>query len=532
MYAYLAIWIIFSLISLGLAPLFDYDETVYAQTAADMLTAGTWVLPYANGMPFFEKPPLLYDLMQLSLLAFGHNSFAIRLPSWLFTVITAIYLIYAGRRGQNMQLGLLAAAIFVSMLEVGLLAHAAILDAALNCLVAIAIIEIWWWRQSKEKDKQKHALFAAIACGIGISIKGPVGAAIPVMVFVLDRLWQQDLWASIKAYPWLKGSLLLLIFAAPWYILLVYQHGWDFLREFVLVQNIGRFSEPMQGHGGRWYYYILVFCVSVLPWLAWVRHAGYQALRDMRLIRLGLVWTISVIVLFSFAGTKLPHYISSIYPGIALSLAAFLYTKEQTFQINKNYGVCMLLSAILLCLPVAIAVAALPWLYDLLPIWVHHPRALAIIGQELQPDWTLFISGLIFATLLLWVWIKRQQAVMGTLIIGLALQIMLFVSVAPFAGTLLQQPLLNIAAEVKLRENIPVFSLNLNYPSVSFYSGRNYQILLDSDGVILLQQYIDQNKPYLLIIRDESLPLVQSMPLDYIIQQGGFSLLAFKNTDN
>ena len=47
------LWAALTLPSLGLAPLFDYDETIYAQTAIDMMRLGEWIVPTANGMQFF-----------------------------------------------------------------------------------------------------------------------------------------------------------------------------------------------------------------------------------------------------------------------------------------------------------------------------------------------------------------------------------------------------------------------------------------------------------------------------------------------
>ncbi|MDQ6966649.1 MAG: hypothetical protein Q9M23_06975, partial [Mariprofundaceae bacterium] len=57
LWALLLVWGVLTLATLGLAPLFDYDETIYAQTAIDMMHKGEWIVPTANGLQFFEKPP-------------------------------------------------------------------------------------------------------------------------------------------------------------------------------------------------------------------------------------------------------------------------------------------------------------------------------------------------------------------------------------------------------------------------------------------------------------------------------------------
>jgi len=61
----------------------DYDEGYYAQVAVHMVENNDWVTPYANGIRFLEKPPLLYWVTAASFKVFGINEFALRLPTAL-----------------------------------------------------------------------------------------------------------------------------------------------------------------------------------------------------------------------------------------------------------------------------------------------------------------------------------------------------------------------------------------------------------------------------------------------------------------
>ncbi|HXH63936.1 MAG TPA: glycosyltransferase family 39 protein, partial [Mariprofundaceae bacterium] len=355
-------WALLTLPTLGLAPLFDYDETVYAQTALDMMHHGQWIVPTANGMQFFEKPPFTYYLMDLSFKLFGDNAFAARLPSAVFTLLTAWVLLAAGQRLKDRRFGLMAAGIFLSMLEVGLLAHAAILDAVLNLFIAAALVSYALWIK---EGNPRLAYAMAAAMGAAVSIKGPVGAVVPLLVIGIDRLWAGDVRGCVARFPWLAGLGLFLLTATPWYLLILIKNGPGFLYDFIVVQNIGRALHPMQGHGGGWYYYLVVFLVSCLPWIGWLpayfRRAfeangtGHET--DRSLLRLSVVWVLAVIVLFSFAQTKLPHYISCVYPGLALGLAALLHaTIEPSRKLIQGLSLAVVL-------PVALAVTALPWIY-------------------------------------------------------------------------------------------------------------------------------------------------------------------------
>jgi len=526
-----AIWALLSLPSLGLAPLFDYDETIYAQTAADMMRLGEWIVPTANGLQFFEKPPFTYYMMNLCFTIFGENAFAARLPSAIFTFFTALLLFRFGRDMHSPQFGMAVALIFLSMLEVGILGHAAILDAVLNFFIAACLLNYFRWLHSQ---KQQHALWCAAMMGAAVSIKGPVGAVVPILVIILDRLIAGDLQRTLKNIPWLSALLLFLITATPWYLMIWLEHGIGFLYEFIMVQNIGRALHPMQGHGGGWHYYFVVFMISVLPWLAWMPYlikqwqvtpesAGDDKLHGT--IRLILIWSAVVFILFSFAQTKLPHYISALYPAVALGLAAAWWRKPldaRAIRIVQN-------ATLVILLPVALVLSAFPMLYSNTTEWVHHPRAIAVLSQDIQPGALISLAGIVLLTALLWLWRSHtpKYTLHRFIVLGLLLQSCLIIPLGTFAGKLAQGPQTQIAVTLQtLPKEVPVYSYNLNYPSISFQSGRSYHIVLNAEGVETLQKL---RSTYGLILRSESvkqLPWLANYPP--AVDQGGFLFYVVK----
>src|SRR4029077_1472703 len=74
---------------LGAYPLLDHNEGMYAAIARDMLRNGDFIIPHLNGLPYIEKPPLLYWLMAASMAVFGQNEFAVRLIPALALCFTA-----------------------------------------------------------------------------------------------------------------------------------------------------------------------------------------------------------------------------------------------------------------------------------------------------------------------------------------------------------------------------------------------------------------------------------------------------------
>src|SRR6202008_1592092 len=59
--------------------LFEPDEGRYAEIPREMLARGEWIVPYLQGEPYLDKPPLLYWLVGLSYRVFGVQDWAARL---------------------------------------------------------------------------------------------------------------------------------------------------------------------------------------------------------------------------------------------------------------------------------------------------------------------------------------------------------------------------------------------------------------------------------------------------------------------
>ncbi len=244
----IVLWAVVTLAGLGIAPLFDYDEASYAQTAIELSHEGKWGLPLLNGQPYYDKPAFIYYCMNASFAIFGRNAFAARLPSMFFTLATALLLLHLGRRLRQPEAGIAAALIYLSMLMPALLAHAAILDASLNFFIAASVLNFFLWQES---GRRGDAFIAMLAAGIAVSVKGPVGIVVPALAIVIDRLLAQD-FAVLRRFPWSIGVPAFLLGALPWYALVTIRYGFGFLAQFVVHENLQRFLHPFEGHSGGW----------------------------------------------------------------------------------------------------------------------------------------------------------------------------------------------------------------------------------------------------------------------------------------
>src|SRR3989440_3702244 len=87
----------FYLYGLGAIPLVGPDEPRYAEVAREMLARHDFITPTLGGLPWFEKPPLLYWIMAASYRVFGVNEYAARLGPAFCGLITAAFILWITR---------------------------------------------------------------------------------------------------------------------------------------------------------------------------------------------------------------------------------------------------------------------------------------------------------------------------------------------------------------------------------------------------------------------------------------------------
>ena len=64
--------------------LMDDVDSVQAQIARNMLVSGDWVTARLDGVPYLEKPPLIYWTIALSYKIFGVHDWSARIPDCAF----------------------------------------------------------------------------------------------------------------------------------------------------------------------------------------------------------------------------------------------------------------------------------------------------------------------------------------------------------------------------------------------------------------------------------------------------------------
>ncbi len=323
---------------LGDMGLTDRDEGSNAEAAREMLDTGDWISPTLNGAPRYAKPAGTYWIIGGAYALFGVSDVTARLPSALFGLALLLlhYLFLHRTLGPTVAL----CGSFILLLNVEFVGiHRLVLtDPALVFFTTLAAYGFWMGFHGRGRDRHGIWLFY-IGMALAALAKGPVGLLIPLLgvapYLTLTRQW--PIYVA-RGKPLLGWAVCVLI-AAPWYLAMLAIHGADYLAA-THANTLGRFTNPMEGHGGTILFYVPVLLLGFFPWSGLLPSALVLALRDWKsfwtsartgegeqgLLVFCALWASGIFVFFSLSATRLPHYILPLYPPASL-LAAVLWSR-------------------------------------------------------------------------------------------------------------------------------------------------------------------------------------------------------------
>ena len=291
-----------------------------------MLAAGDFVTPRLNGVPYFEKPPLLYWCNAASLKFFGETPWAARLPTRLAGLGTVAVLVTGVASIAGVELGLAAGILYLAS-PMGFVFSRVNLTDGLLTFFFTATLFAARETMARRVAGRPWLLWSAAAglAGAGAFLtKGLVGVLFPggilvVWAFATRRLREL---ASLLVAP---APLVFLVAAVPWFALVSARNP-GFLQFFFVHEHFQRFATTEAHRPGPFYYFAAVFLAGFLPALplffASLRGgtvADWIGKQPDRLFL--LIWFLLVTVVFSLSSSKLPPYILPAIPAAA-ALAA------------------------------------------------------------------------------------------------------------------------------------------------------------------------------------------------------------------
>jgi len=312
---------------LGYMPLDDIDEAMHAATSKAMVLSGDWITPQYNGENFYDKPPLYNWLAALAFMVMGFNELAARLPAALLGLGCVLITYWLARKMFAPVAAFLSALVLATSVEFIVLSRAVVHDISLAFFVTLALT-LFFVGFKNERRRKPAFLFGYATLGLAVLAKGPVGAALPVMIIGLFLIYKRQL-RFLKDMQIGWGLLIFLAVAAPWYVLISLKNP-DYLEYFLLKQNIGSFLSQQSRHPRPFYYYIPVLMGGLFPWSFFLPLALFRAIRAKAALHgdgviFALIWFGVIFIFFSMANSKLVTYILPLFPAAALLVGVLLY---------------------------------------------------------------------------------------------------------------------------------------------------------------------------------------------------------------
>ena len=513
--------------------LMDDVDAVQAQIARNMVQSGDWVTARLDGVPYLEKPPLLYWMIAVSYKVFGVHDWSARIPVALSAIalcwVTAAFGLWAfGKRA-----GFYAGLCMSTCIGLFLFTRILLPDAMLTFSIALALWALLRALDEEERHPKAWAALMAASLAIGVLLKSLIGIVFPIGAAILYLLITRQLFAARtwKRLSPIRGLLIILLIAAPWHILGTIRNPPYF--SFTMK------SLPGEYHGFWWFFFIneqllrflnlryprdydtvprslfwLFNLIWLFPWSVYLPAAfklNYQPVdRAGRTRLMALCWIGFVMVFFTFSTTQ-EYYSMPIYPAMALLVGSAITLEDRVVRAGTRAVTVFCAIAAILILSTLVAVRHLPTPGDISQALSSNPSAYKLSLGHME-DLTLNS----FAYLRLPLAVAAAAFVIGgistlragrkTAYLGIAIMMLVFfhaarLAMVTFDPYLSSRPLIN-ALERSPRGELIIDHHYYWFSSVFFYTdrtalllnGRFFNLIYGSYAPTSANPFIDDNQ--------------------------------------
>lgn len=476
----LAFGMVLFLWELGAIGLVDETPPLFASSARRMLESGDWLVPHVNGLPRYDKPPLLYWLMAIAYAAFAQNSldplgsFAAALPSALSAMLILVLLALAlawwerATLPHSMATWLVAPLLFGLSPLVLVWGRIGVSDMLLSALLAGSLLSGWacwaglrapWW-------------LSWMLLSLAVLTKGPVAVILFAFTWLLFVFPSPSRIHRLRRLRPLLGTVVLFALSLPWYLLVLWRDGDAFLTSFFGYHNFQRFTQVVNHHQSPWWLYLAMLAVASLPWSPRIVVALWQSVRapidapHTSLPRFCASWLFAVLLFFTASATKLPSYWLPAVPATALILA-FDCGRQGT--VRRNFLRSGMIISFALGLTAWLAPLWLPWIDD--PDLISLPQRLSALHLPLVVG-LILCGGVALAWLLQHFSKKPVWSVLLLQCSWLLLVPLAYLPMLRLGDALRSAPLRHLALLVRSNnaDHAPVVALGAPKPSLHFYT--------------------------------------------------------------
>jgi len=462
-------------------PLWIYDEVRNAECAREMWERHDWVVPTFNGELRTLKPPLHYYFMAGGFELFGMNEWGARFFSALFGVLTILLTYYFVARYSAKLHAIISSCVLLASTHYLFQMRMSVPDPYLIFLNTASIFTAYayfterkfWW-----------LFLCAVTLGLGTLAKGPVSIALPGLSLLVWAIWQKQ-WKRLFHWHIVVAAVITLAIAVPWYVAVHHATNGAWTRGFFLEHNLGRFSEPMEGHGGLFIIVPIFVLAGLLPASVFIGESLRNFRQRFAEPFLCLLFCVMLVYIgfYSVSGTKLPNYPTPCYPFVAALLAYVIY-----MGFSKSLHVRRYPFIILLVINIA------------LPVGLYFGIRNEIELRGFEKEALVMLILTIAAVVSFWTFLKKgfRPAMVSLFSFYVLFNLVFFTYLYP--TLYLNNPLSKTITEVKKYKNVVAYKTF--QPAFTFYVPERIKVFDQPDS---LKAYL-QSHEALVILREVAVP--------------------------
>jgi 4-amino-4-deoxy-L-arabinose transferase-like glycosyltransferase len=306
---------------LGESSLRDYDEAIHGQVAREMVESGDWITLSFGGNPRFEKPPLFNWTTALLFRVFEINAFWARAASTLSAIVVFVLTYLTASLLYGRHVGLLTVVPLITTVEFVKQARNGTTDMMLTLFIMLSIYA--YYRLRENSPRWWYVFWLSFA----LAFMTKFWAALIILIAVaIVILLNQRVLVTLQCKHFYWGLALAFAVILPWHLIMIFTHE-QFMDRFVFHNLFERSTTALEGNIGGSRFYFDRFQHDFAPWFLLVPitlaiSIAENVSNQTRTLLL-LVFTICIFGLYSLlVQTKLFHYLTPIYPALAILLAA------------------------------------------------------------------------------------------------------------------------------------------------------------------------------------------------------------------
>lgn len=354
----------------GSRGLMEPDEGRYSNVALQILQHDDWISLYRNQDSLhFTKPPLTYWLMAASVSVFGHNEWALRLPSALAFVLTVFLAFQLGRLFVTERPWLPSLLYLVSPAAF-LAANWINTDTVLAAMTVLAMTCYARYRFGGGNLRWLDAMW--LAFGLAFLTKGPPGL-LPLLAVIVFAIWHKHGLALIRPV----GLIAFAIVGLGWYALVIQRHP-GLLDYFLGHEVVNRIATDTHNRNSEWYgpftQYLPTLLLGTLPaLLAWVyyRKRIVTTSQPVEQSRFLWLWFGLSLIVFSLSQSRLHLYVL----GLIMPAVLLFSRRLQYAPLDRVFGRL-----------IAVTLLMLLFIKGAIPVFLdNHPKDSRAFARDISP---------------------------------------------------------------------------------------------------------------------------------------------------